>query len=489
MSLIASWNVRGLNWPNKQEDVKLFLQQNDIGMVGLIETKIRQQNADAIASTFLRGWQWTHNCDISNGRIWVAWKPSSYHLSIMERSDQYIHCLATQLTTNKRFHITFVYGHNHEPQRQPLWNALHQLSLSITGAWSILGDFNTILSKNERIGGNEVTDHEIQELSNFMLNCEVQELTSSGAFFTWTNKTIWSKLDRVFINNLWYETFDFTIARVIPPGLSDHSPIIMQFHSPPRPSSQFQYCDMWSSHREFLSIVSSNLPDISSHDIFRVSRAYFSQVRRQLSHLHRDHFRDLKIQQEIARNALLQHQRSLHCSPNNTALQQLENEARCKYVNILSSSLALLRQQCKMEWIRYGDDSTRFFFAKAKQRKLSTYIYSLLDASGNEVEGFDLVGDAIYSFYRNHLGQASMRRTHIEPDTIAQGAILSMEQQLDLCQPFSDKDIKEAMFDIPNHKSPGPDGFSSGFFKSSWSTTGPIAVSYTHLTLPTKRIV
>ena len=49
-----------------------------------------------------------------------------------------------------------------------------------------------------------------------------------------------------------------------------------------------------------------------------------------------------------------------------------------------------------------------------------------------------------------------------------------MEQQLDLCQPFSDKDIKEAMFDIPNHKSPGPDGFSSGFFNSSWSTTGPI---------------
>jgi len=42
MSLIASWNVQGLNWPNKQEDVKLFLQQNDIGMVGLIETKIRQ---------------------------------------------------------------------------------------------------------------------------------------------------------------------------------------------------------------------------------------------------------------------------------------------------------------------------------------------------------------------------------------------------------------------------------------------------------------
>jgi len=40
MDNIASWNIRGLNWPNKQEDVKLFLHINNIGLVGLLETKI-----------------------------------------------------------------------------------------------------------------------------------------------------------------------------------------------------------------------------------------------------------------------------------------------------------------------------------------------------------------------------------------------------------------------------------------------------------------
>jgi len=58
-----------------------------------------------------------------------------------------------------------------------------------------------------------------------------------------------------------------------------------------------------------------------------------------------------------------------------------------------------------MEWISYGDDCTRFFFAKAKQRKLSTYIYSFHDASDNEVEGFDLVREVLFSFYKDHLGQ------------------------------------------------------------------------------------
>ncbi|KAJ8422634.1 hypothetical protein Cgig2_028505 [Carnegiea gigantea] len=219
---------------------------------------------------------------------------------------------------------------------------------------------------------------------------------------------------------------------------------------------------MWSSHRDFRSIVSASLPNTSSQDILCLTRVYFSQVRRQLSQLNRVHFKDLKIQQELARNALLQLQQALQCSPDNATLKHLENEARANYISILSSSLTLLRQQCKIDWISYGDDSTRFFFAKAKQRKLTTYIYSIHDASDNEVEGFDLVGDVLFSYYRDHLGKASMRRAPLDPATIAQGATLSMEQQLELCMPFSDNDIKEAMFDIPNHKSPGPDGFSSG---------------------------
>ena len=52
------------------------------------------------------------------------------------------------------------------------------------------------------------------------------------------------------------------------------------------------------------------------------------------------------------------------------------------------------------------------------------------------------------------------------------GKVLSIEQQLGLCAPFSDNDIKNALFSIPHTKSPGPDGFSSGFFKSTWHITG-----------------
>ena len=192
---------QGPQLANKQEDLLLFLHLNNIGLVALLETKIKRHKAESIASNIFRGWEWVNNCDISNGRIWVAWKPSSYTINILEKTDQLSHCEVIQLNTCKHFHITFVYGHNLALQRQPLWDALQNIAHSTHGAWCILGDFNTLLSTDDRIGGNEVTEQDIRELSNFMETCDVQEMTGSGAHFTWTNKTIWSKIDRVFINS------------------------------------------------------------------------------------------------------------------------------------------------------------------------------------------------------------------------------------------------------------------------------------------------
>ena len=36
MDKITSWNVRDMNGPNKQEDLKIFLTQHQIGLVGLL---------------------------------------------------------------------------------------------------------------------------------------------------------------------------------------------------------------------------------------------------------------------------------------------------------------------------------------------------------------------------------------------------------------------------------------------------------------------
>ena len=70
-------------------------------------------------------------------------------------------------------------------------------------------------------------------------NYGLQELSYIGAFFTWTNKTIWSRIDRALHNTLWYDTFDYTHVFYQPQGLSDYSPISLDFPTCPRPTKIF----------------------------------------------------------------------------------------------------------------------------------------------------------------------------------------------------------------------------------------------------------
>ncbi|GFY87685.1 hypothetical protein Acr_05g0013240 [Actinidia rufa] len=69
--------------------------------------------------------------------------------------------------------------------------------------WILLGDFNNVLSNGERINGMPVTTYEIREFKECCYDLGLSDLRSTGAFFTWTNNSVWCKLDRVMVNNEW----------------------------------------------------------------------------------------------------------------------------------------------------------------------------------------------------------------------------------------------------------------------------------------------
>ena len=121
MANILSWNIRGLNWPNKQEDMKLFLHKNNIDSVGLPETKVKLHKVDTIAANIFPGWRWHHNFHLNpKGGTWIAWQPRQYNVNILSTTDQLTHCQATKLAKRISFHVTFVYEMNKEQQRLPL---------------------------------------------------------------------------------------------------------------------------------------------------------------------------------------------------------------------------------------------------------------------------------------------------------------------------------------------------------------------------------
>lgn len=74
--ILCSWNMRGLNDPQKIREVGKFINLHNISFMGLLETKIKQHKADVIKAKMHKDWLWEFNCSQSpRGRIWIGWDP------------------------------------------------------------------------------------------------------------------------------------------------------------------------------------------------------------------------------------------------------------------------------------------------------------------------------------------------------------------------------------------------------------------------------
>uniref|UniRef100_A0A803QBN3 Uncharacterized protein n=1 Tax=Cannabis sativa TaxID=3483 RepID=A0A803QBN3_CANSA len=102
------------------------------------------------------------------------------------------------------FYVTFVYAFNDENGRKKLWYELQELhSLK---QWIVMGDFNDILSKEERIG-KRVRFSTSADFVDCIAHCRLEDVKFSGSFYTWCNKQfgddrIYSKIDRVLANSV-----------------------------------------------------------------------------------------------------------------------------------------------------------------------------------------------------------------------------------------------------------------------------------------------
>lgn len=104
MAKIINVNVRGMNGPTKQEDLKIFLFQQQVGLIGFIETKVQLQNVDQVMRKICNQWQWDHNAThTKRGIIIVSQHPSKYSFKTLQKNNQLIHSEVIQYFTSKKF--------------------------------------------------------------------------------------------------------------------------------------------------------------------------------------------------------------------------------------------------------------------------------------------------------------------------------------------------------------------------------------------------
>jgi mannosylglycoprotein endo-beta-mannosidase len=189
---------------------------------------------------------------------------------------------------------------------------------------------------------------------------------------------------------------------------------------------------------------------------------------KQLNKLHFSHISERVCRAEAA---LEQHQSLLQEDRDNVQLLTQDIKLRLELVNLKSSEKMFYSQKLKCNFFKDSDRGTSFFHALMNQKYKKNFIPAIHRADGSLTTSVSEVGDVFVSFFKQLLGTARAT-SPLDESVISCGPRLDPTLHSALLATVTNDDIKKALFSIGNTKSPGPDGYSSLFFKNSWDVVG-----------------
>ncbi|XP_070004802.1 uncharacterized protein [Nicotiana sylvestris] len=215
---LATWNVSGLNKTYKQKEMKMFIKNNNILILAIIEHRVKESNAIAILKKIVTGWSWCHNYNHNRrGKIWIGWDQNVVNFDVEQTAEQFIHGKVKVCNLGMEFQFTAV---------------------------------------EDRKYGNPITEIETKDFSDFLFYTGVTEMKSVGREYTWTNKHVYSKIDRVLVNSEWCIKNHHLEANIMDPHFLDHSPLCIkleeELQAGPRP---FRFLNYLVDHENFIKVM------------------------------------------------------------------------------------------------------------------------------------------------------------------------------------------------------------------------------------------
>ncbi|GKB25234.1 hypothetical protein Tco_0864635 [Tanacetum coccineum] len=140
------------------------------------------------------------------------------------------------------------------------------------------------------------------------------------------------------------------------------------------------------------------------------------------------------------------------------------------YTKAMKDEEHILFQKAKVKWLSVGDINNAYFHKTIKSRQQRNIIDVVCDDNVNRFEGAD-VADQFVRQFQKFLGENKPMEQIRDMETLFQHK-LSNEEAEYMIREVNDEEIKNAMFQIDDNKASGPDGYSTSFFKKTWSIIG-----------------
>ncbi|GJX24650.1 RNA-directed DNA polymerase, eukaryota, reverse transcriptase zinc-binding domain protein [Tanacetum coccineum] len=413
---VASWNIRGLNFTPKQNEVRQVISENNLSVFAILESHVVKSKLMKMCSLVFRHWDWTSNgAWCSKGtRIILGWNHNEVDVTIINQNDQAVHSRLWLKKEKKEIFCTFVYAHNKYNQRRDLWNALclHKVFVN-NRPWCLLGDFNATLHLSESTASSSCIDIAMREFKDCVNNIEVLDVQNTGLQFTWNQKPkgtdgILKKLDRVMANMTFVNDFAGSHAIFKPYRNSDHSPSVLCIPTAtkvkPKP---FKFFNVLIKHDRFKEVVNEAWN-------YHVSGFYMFRTVKKLKNLKKP-LRKLMIDKgnlhanvERIRGELDTIQTQLDIDPFNIRLREIEAANVVAFNQAVLDEEMFLKQKAKISWLKDGDSNTAYFHKSVKSRVSRSRI-DVISNSDGIIFANDKVSDAFVAHYEAFLGQTGKK--------------------------------------------------------------------------------
>lgn len=167
-----------------------------------------------------------------------------------------IHSHVKMLQLNTGFQFSAVYGLHTINNRKKLWQELQTIATQMSGPRVMMGDFNPILSIEDRLYGNPVQEVEVIDFKEFLQQSGMMELKSVGRYYTWTNHQIHSKIDRILVNAEWICKWPHLEGIIMDPHFSDHYPLKIPFEIVKETGTKsFKFFNYLVEHQDFMQAM------------------------------------------------------------------------------------------------------------------------------------------------------------------------------------------------------------------------------------------
>jgi hypothetical protein len=151
---------------------------------------------------------------------------------------------------------------------------------------------------------------------------------------------------------------------------------------------------------------------------------------------------------------------------------ELRHHLRGQLTKLLREEEIYWLQRSKATKLLQGDDNTKYFHLVANGRHRKTKIVQLEQEEGTIV-GDENLKTYITEYYKGLFGPHS-------PNSFSMDRILrydipqvSEDENEGLMAPFSEEEVRLAVFDMEHNKAPDPDGFPAKFYQFFWEVVKP----------------